>query len=175
MTDTAPTLSSHIYAPAPGNTSIDTPNRRDDPGYPKLEAMPKAPPPLEDYQMRGFHRQAEKQGLGDRKTLGRYVLVANGISMNSGYSNGWESYNIPINEEALVYVKNIHGIFITPVNVRAGILSINLQQQGILLPPGFNHIFKFRNQVGKWYLSVGSATDAYMLEYEVWTRVKYAD
>jgi uncharacterized Zn-binding protein involved in type VI secretion len=151
---------------------------QDDPGYPRFEQTPPPPPPLTDSEMQPFHKQAEKQGLGDKKTLAQYIRVQEGVSLNSGHSNGWESYDVPVNGEALIYVKNVNPTpigSITPVNVRAGVLLKNVQEQQQILISNREHIFRFTNNVGYWYISIGASTDVYMLKFEVWTRQTYAN
>ena len=177
----------HVGTQAPVQTAVQTvaaaagnsvaaasaPDWRDDPKYPRIESMPKAPPPLENYQMKPFHNQAEKQGLGDRKTLAQYQLVETGFS--TGASNGWEK-QVPINGEALVYVKNINGGpvgIVTPTVVEAGIVRKNTQTQTELLLYGKEYIFKFINEVNYWYISISSPVDVYMIQFEIWHRVTY--
>ena len=160
-------------------STVTMPGRLEDPRQPQLKPLPKAPPPLEDYQMQPFHQQAEKQGLGDRKTLAQYHKVASGLSINSSHSNGWDNDKLPINGEALVYVKNINPPIIigmiTNVNVQAGILGKSIESQSLLLPSQTEHIFRFINSTfGHWYISVDAPTDVYMLQVEIWTRGSYA-
>jgi uncharacterized Zn-binding protein involved in type VI secretion len=164
-----------LYAAMSDNTVTDAVNQNNEQRVLRFEALPKAPPPLEEYQMEDFHRQAEQQGLGDKKSLAQYHRVENGIA--SGASNGWTTYSAPINGEAWVYVENINpGLVgsIPPVTVRAGILPNEVQEQTSPLPTGKKHVFRFINRMGKWYISVG-ALDVYMLRVEVWTKMMYAD
>lgn len=141
---------------------------------PRFEAPPNAPPPLNDSEMRSFHTQAEKQGLGDRKTLAQYRKVTVGISLSAGHYSGWENRDIPINGEALVYVKNI-GEYITPVTVKAGISRGEIQIQGCHLVQQWEHVFRFIGNPGTWVVSVDAPTDVYMLHIEVWTKDIYAN
>jgi uncharacterized Zn-binding protein involved in type VI secretion len=143
-----------------------------------ITVMPQAPPPLAAHEMKDFHKQAEKQGLGDRKTLAQYRLVTSGTSMNSGHSNGWETYNAPINGEALIYVKNINPTpigSITHVIVKAGIYPHDVHVQQQILGASVEHIFRFTNRVYEWYIAVNAPTDIYMLKFEIWTKDFYAD